>query len=170
MTRRLILMRHGKSDWDAGTLSDFDRPLARRGEKEVPRMARWLRDQKLIPGHIVSSPALRARQTTLLVVKELDCKHEDIEWRRDIYEAGMPRLLEALADLKRTAPLTLMVGHNPGMEDLVRHLAEGSTLPKEEKLLPTAAVICLELPDDWRGLRPSAARVVAHMRPRWLKE
>jgi phosphohistidine phosphatase len=168
MTRRLILMRHGKSDWATGAASDFDRPLNRRGEKDVPRMGAWLRKQGLVPDRIVSSPALRARQTALLAAVSLGYPEDRIEWRREIYEAGCERLLDLLGRLQPPVPLTLMVGHNPGFEDLIEHLAAANPLAGEDKALPTAAMVGLELPDDWTRLQSESGRVIGHMRPRWL--
>ena len=67
---KLFIMRHAKSDWSVPAGSDFDRPLARRGVRDAPRMAAWLAQQGVLPGMIVSSPALRAKQTVLAVVEK----------------------------------------------------------------------------------------------------
>jgi len=166
MTRLLIVMRHAKSDWDSGATSDFDRPLARRGERDAPRMGRWLREQRYIPQHIVSSPAARARETTIRVVKELGLQQAAVDWNRALYEADVEDLLEVIANCD--APTTLLIGHNPGLEALVRYLARPATLPPEPKVMPTAGVIVLELPEKARRAPRQQSRVVAHMRPRWL--
>lgn len=167
ITRLLIVMRHAKSDWDSSATSDFDRPLAPRGERDAPRMGRWLREQHYIPQHIVSSPAARARETTVRVVKELGLEETAVAWNRTLYEADVEHLLEVIAKCK--APTTLIVGHNPGLEALVRYLARPVTLPQEEKIMPTAAIVVLELPEVSRGLPRQQAKVVTHMRPRWLE-
>lgn len=166
MTRLLIVMRHAKSDWDSSATSDFDRPLAPRGERDAPRMGRWLREQHYIPQHIVSSPAARARETTIRVVKELGLEKAAVNWNRALYEADVEDLLEVI--VKCNAPTTLIVGHNPGLEALVRYLARPATLPQETKVMPTAGIVVLELPDDSRRLPRQQTKVVTHMRPRWL--
>jgi len=170
MSRRLIIMRHAKSDWDSAAPNDFDRPLARRGERDAPRVARWLQEQQLVPEHVISSPALRARETALRVVWELRLDEKHIDWADRIYEAEVRDLLEVLAGYREKTAITLLVGHNPGLEQLVRYLAQPATLPREDKLLPTAGIIVLELPDDWRVLPRGKAQVVTHMRPRWLTD
>ncbi|MGQ0658133.1 MAG: SixA phosphatase family protein [Chromatiales bacterium] len=168
VSRQLIIMRHAKSDWDSSAARDFDRPLAARGERDAPRMANWLREQQYTPQQVISSPALRARQTAMLVLRELGLAEGIITWSKEIYEAEVADLLKVLAECRTQVPVTLMVGHNPGLEGLVRHLGRPTTLPQEDKILPTAGLVVLELPDDWRRLRRQEARVVAYMRPRWL--
>lgn len=163
-------MRHGKSAWETGANSDFDRPLAPRGERDTPRIARWLRSQIKGPFHIVSSPALRARQTTALVAKELGVDPDDVDWQRGIYDATVQELLSTLAATVSPNETTVLIGHNPGLEELATYLADPKGLSDEPKVLPTSGVICLELPPGWTELRRGQCRVIAHMRPRWLKE
>ena len=113
--RRLLVMRHAKSDWDSGPGSDFDRPLAKRGERDAPRMGRWLREQALIPDRVVSSPAVRARQTCLLVCEALAIKKGQIHWEPEIYAAEVTTLLNVLARCPEKTQRLLLVGHNPGL-------------------------------------------------------
>ena len=63
--RELLILRHAKSAWDTDAVSDFDRPLAKRGRKDAPRMGKWLRRRRLVPGYVLSSPARRAPWTSL---------------------------------------------------------------------------------------------------------
>ena len=67
MPRELLILRHAKSAWDTNAPSDFERPLAKRGRRAAPRVGRWLEEQGLIPDHVVSSPAERAKQTVIAV-------------------------------------------------------------------------------------------------------
>ena len=170
MTACLVLMRHGKSDWETGAKSDFDRPLAPRGERDTPRIARWLHSRLKGPFHIVSSPALRARQTAGLVARELGLDADEIEWQPGVYDATLQALLSTLASAVSAEDTTVLIGHNPGMEELVTYLADPNGLPDEPKLLPTSGVICLELPGEAAGLQRGRCKVIAHMRPRWLKD
>ena len=162
-------MRHGKSAWETGAKSDFERPLAPRGERDTPRIARWLRSQVKGPFHIVSSPALRARQTAVLVAKELGVDPDEVDWRRDIYDATVQELLSMLAATVSPNETTVLIGHNPGLEELATYLVDPKGLSEEPKLLPTSAAICMELPPGWAELRQGQCRVIAQMRPRWLK-
>ncbi|WP_295542202.1 histidine phosphatase family protein [uncultured Thiohalocapsa sp.] len=170
MPRELLILRHAKSDWDGGATSDFERPLAKRGRKDAPRVGEWLYREGMIPTLIISSPAQRARETALKVCKCLDLAKRDIVWDADIYEADLPALLGVLSRVPASARLVLLVGHNPGLEDLLRYLAGADVdEPDDGKLLPTAAVARLEMPDDWSHLELGCAGLVGIVRPRQLK-
>ena len=94
MPRQLIIMRHAKSAWDTDAATDFERPLAKRGQRDAPRMGAWLQEQGIVPDFVVSSPAKRARQTVLKVCKPLGVKKKKIHWDARIYGAGAEELLE----------------------------------------------------------------------------
>jgi phosphohistidine phosphatase len=167
MPRELLLLRHAKSDWDSGAASDFERPLAKRGKNDAPKVGSWLYREGLVPDHVVSSPAERARQTATKVCKRLDFKKKRIVWDAKIYEAAVPTLLDVLARCPGEAATVLLVGHNPGLEELVLHLVgEEVERPADGKLLPTATVARLEMPDDWSRLAAGSAHLVSITRPR----
>lgn len=170
MARELLLLRHAKSDWDSDATSDIERPLAKRGRRDAPRIGEWLYREGLVPSLILSSPAERARETTLRVCKGLDYKKRDIKWDAAIYEADLETLLRVLGDYGQAPSTLLMVGHNPGLEDLLRYLADDDLDEvKEEKLLPTAALARLEMPDDWSSLEAGSALLARIVRPKTLK-
>ena len=169
MPRELLLLRHAKSDWDSGAPTDFDRPLNKRGKGDAPKVGAWLYREGLVPDYVVSSPAKRARQTALKVCKRLDFEKKRIVWETEIYEAGPPALLDVLARCPGEAAIVLLIGHNPGLEELVRHLAgEDLELPQDGKLLPTAAVARFEMPEDWTRLDRGGAHLISITRPRGL--
>lgn len=169
MPRELLLLRHAKSDWDSGNTADVDRPLSKRGKSDAPKVGAWLYREGLVPDHVVSSPAQRARQTAIQVSKCLDYKKKRIVWDDEIYEAGVPELLGVLARCPDTAATVLLIGHNPGLEELVRHLAgEDLAIPDDGKLLPTATIARLEMPNDWSQLGPGSAQLLSITRPRGL--
>lgn len=169
MPRELLLLRHAKSDWDSGAEDDFLRPLAKRGKKDAPRVGEWLYREGLVPDLVLSSPAERARQTTLKVCKSMDFGTKKVIWDEAIYEAGVDALLGVLARCPAGSSSVLLVGHNPGLEDLVRFLAGDEVdEPGDGKLMPTAAVARLEMPDDWGVLQPGCAHLVAITRPKGL--
>jgi phosphohistidine phosphatase len=142
---RLIIMRHGKSDWSEAGQADFDRPLARRGAKAVPRMAAWLAENGLVPDRIIASPALRARQTAEALAGEIGFNSENIKWDDRIYANSLADLLDVVADGCGDAPLVLIVGHNPGLDDLLQYLSLTPPSPNEDgKLLTTAALAVLD--------------------------
>jgi phosphohistidine phosphatase len=170
MPRELLILRHAKSDWSTGASSDFERPLAKRGKKDAPRVGKWLYQEGLVPDLVISSPAERARQTAVTVCKSLDYKKKKIQWDDKVYAAGVKELLAVLAHrCPRDQETVLLVGHNPGLEDLVLYLAGDEVdEPADGKLLPTAAVARLEMPDDWSALEAGCAHLVAVTRPRAL--
>ncbi|WP_462322321.1 SixA phosphatase family protein [Halochromatium sp.] len=170
MARELLLLRHAKSDWDSDAASDIERPLARRGKRDAPRIGEWLYREGLVPSLILSSTAERARETTLRVCKGLDYKKRDIKWEPAIYEASLKTLLDVLGDYAQSPNTLLMVGHNPGLEELLCYLAPDDVDEvKDEKLLPTAALARLEMPDDWAALEAGSAVLLRVVRPKALK-
>ncbi len=166
--RVLVVMRHAKSDWSGGELADFDRPLSARGRRDAPRMGRWLVEQGLAPACVLASPARRARDTTLAIVQELPAA-APIAWEPRLYAAELVDLLAVLAAAPQASPL-LLVGHNPGLEELVRWLL-GSAIGEvsaDGKIMPTAGVVALAMPQDWARLPAGSARLRTAMRPRAL--
>jgi phosphohistidine phosphatase len=165
----LILMRHAKSDWPDDVPRDADRPLAPRGTKDAPRMGRWLRKNGLIPDKVVSSPAQRACATAELVVEKLRIRKRRIVLDARIYEAGVRGLLEAVSEHGADSDTLMLIGHNPGLEELLLHLASES-VPRDErgKLMTTGAVAILEFDGRIDAAR-RRGRLLNLVRPRDLK-
>lgn len=170
MSRELLILRHAKSDWSDDALSDFERPLTKRGKRDAPLVGAWLYREGLVPDCVLSSPAARARDTALKVCKALDFKKKRITWDADLYDAGLEALLAALARCPADAPIVLLVAHNPGLEELLKHLlGTDDPDPNDDKLLPTATLARLEMPDDWSRLDAGCAVLLAIVRPKGLK-
>ena len=169
MSRNLLIMRHAKSAWDTDAATDFERPLAKRGQKDAPSMGGWLREKELVPDYLVSSPAERARQTAISVSKALDFKKKKINWDARIYGAGTEELLEVLAEAPKETKTVLIVGHNPGLEFLFAHLSgDSGGLGYESGLIKTATVVHLQMPDNWDNLAKGCATLVTVQSPREL--
>ena len=169
MSRELLVFRHGKSDWGAGAANDFDRPLNKRGRKSVKQMGRWIRDQCLLPARIVSSPATRARETAVGFCRSAGISESLIHWDERIYAASLGELLIVLEACPSGSERIMIVGHNPGFEDLVLFLSDQNVAwPKEAPLMPTAALAVFEMPADWSHLEENCARLVGITRPREL--
>jgi phosphohistidine phosphatase len=170
MSRELLLLRHAKSDWESDAPSDIERPLARRGKKDAPRIGECLYREGLVPALILSSPAERARETALRVCKALDYKKREINWESALYEADLKTLLAVLSNYAHAPSTVLLVGHNPGLEELLRYLAGDEVEElKEDKLLPTAALARLEMPDDWGLLDAGCAGLLTLVRAKALR-
>lgn len=168
MSRELLILRHAKSDWGSGATTDFERPLNKRGKHDAPRLGRWLHQQGLIPDRVISSPARRAKQTVQRVCHELGIDPETIVWEPRIYEAELAALLGALATHAGEARRVLLVGHNPGLDHLLRHLVPDAPVNEDGKLLTTAALARVELPDDWQNLSQGSGVLRQMVRPRDL--
>lgn len=165
-TKTLILMRHAKSDWGQGPElggRDIDRPLNARGVADSERMASWLGTRLAAPIHILISPARRAQQTAEALREKL--KVASFETHEPLYLAEQPLLGRIVADAQFAH--MLIVGHNPGMEELVEFLRPSIRFTSEfSKLMPTGAVYAFELPVEQGKLR--TARLLFHQRPKQL--
>ncbi len=165
----ILLMRHAKSSWEDASLSDFDRPLAGRGLKDAPRMGRYLRKTGYTPDYIVSSPAQRAKETTLLATKAMKCEESIINWDEDLYFSSTQAYLDAIRTAPKHAETTMLVGHNPLMESVGSGLSSGSD--RNAIRMPTAGLICLEsYGHQWESINWGSCQIKWMVIPRLLKE
>jgi len=165
MTRELLLLRHGKSDWDTG-VDDYHRPLKDRGKRGAQRIGVWLAQQKMVPDFIVTSPAERALVTAQKVCKAMGDGDAGIQLDKRIYAADIDELLAVLGDCPQEAGRVMLVGHNPGLEELLVWLVR-ETVPETDdgKLLPTATLARLQMPADWQALTAGCACLDSITRP-----
>lgn len=169
MTHELLLLRHAKSDWSVD-MDDFSRPLNKRGRRAAKRVGRWLHEQHLIPDTILSSPATRALTTAQRVCRQLDIDESAIVCDSRIYQADVLTLLAVLKS-RHQDQRVLLVGHNPGLEDLLLKLTSHSVpLSANGKYLPTAALAQLTFKGAWTELSEGAATLVTLIRPDSLPE
>lgn len=131
--KNLLLLRHAKSSWKDQDLPDFERPLNDRGRKAATLIGRYLVKEDISLDLVISSPAVRARQTIELVLRSAK---RSVELRFDqlIYEASPARLLEIISQIEDERKSVMLVGHNPGMEELLALLVGG------EQHMPTASL------------------------------
>ena len=165
MTRELLILRHGKSDWSQG-VDDFHRPLKDRGKRGAERIGVWLEQQGLLPDYVISSPAVRAIETARRLVHVIGMDSRQIKQEPAIYEAGLSALLEVLGACPHKAGRVVIVGHNPGLETLLMHLSDAKIpLPEDGNLLPTATLARLHMPADWSKLDRGCAECLSLIRP-----
>ena len=158
--KSLLLLRHAKSSWDDAGLDDFDRPLNDRGNKAAPVMGKWLRQKKLKPNLILSSPAVRAKQTTKLICENAGWSNE-VRYEGQIYEASVQRLFSLAMNIADEVELAVMVGHNPGFEELLE------ALTGEPGRMPTAAAALIELNvETWRKVKRGSGKLKWLRRPK----
>ena len=147
--KRLLIMRHGKSDWRADVASDYERPLNARGRRDVPYVARCLAEKKIIPDRVVSSPAQRAKETSELLCYELGLPKRLIHWQPTLYGAGMRSCLEIINNNIKEARTLLLVGHNPALDELVSYLSpEPPPRSLTGKLMTTSALAVFNVADE----------------------
>ena len=170
--KTLILMRHAKSSWKDRTLDEHDRPLKKRGRKAAPSMARWLATQGPMPDRVLCSSARRARET-LELMREATPELPEPEILPALYEAGSAALLGELRRQPETSRCVLVLGHQPGLGELLRLLARSVRRPEYRRAFakfPTAAVAVLEADiAAWPGLAPGTAELAAFVAPRELE-
>lgn len=157
--KTLLLMRHAKSSWKHEGLSDHERPLNGRGERDAPRMGRWLAQQDIQPDRILASSATRARMTADAVA-EARGRPGCIEVRDELYGAYPGDYIKLIRQVPDHAETVMIVGHNPSVAEFV------STLANEYTEMPTAAVACFDVAiTAWKAFVPPGKIV---LRGLWL--
>jgi phosphohistidine phosphatase len=172
LTKKLIILRHAKSGWDDPVARDFDRPLNARGEKAAQMMGLWMARNQITPDHVIASPAVRVVETIDKVAAGFGARIE-VKWERRIYLASSATLMDVLREVDDRYQTVLIVGHNPGLEDLVLDLAtKGADAPLRdlvETKFPTAAIAELELSiENWSKLDRDLGTLSRFTRPRDL--
>ena len=153
MSRELFILRHAKSDWDSGASKDSERPLNKRGSKEAPKIGAWMHEQGLMPAQVYCSTAVRARETLQAVAKELRLPSTHIHFMDALYLADLRTLLKTLAEIPPQHTSAMLVGHNPGLDELVSYLSHKAVpFTASGKLMTTACLAHFRLPDDWHEL------------------
>ena len=163
--RRLLLMRHAKSDWAEPGLADADRPLNKRGRRDAPRMAEWLAETGSVPDMILCSSAERTRETVELM-NEIWPNRVPVYTSRDLYLAAPETILRVIQSDGGDVARLMIVAHNPGLAALVSRVS-GQSLD-----VPTAAIAIFDASlHRWADLRsPSQLRLVTQTRPKSLSE
>ena len=160
--KTLLVLRHAKSSWSDSALDDHERTLNQRGLRDGPRMGKLVREHGLTPDVIISSDAVRARLTAAAVAQAAGYR-QDIRFEEALYAASAADILAVLRTVTQaTAGTVMIVGHNPGLEELVAQLTG------EQPDLPTAALAQIVLPiDRWRDLKKTTrGRLLDLWRPK----
>ena len=160
--KTLLLLRHAKSSWADPGQPDFERPLNERGRQTAPVIGRFLVQRMLKPDTVVCSPAERARETAALVLAAAELS-PTVRYDARIYEASAPRLLEVVQEIAEPAATAMLVGHNPGMEELI------TLLTGERERMQTAALACVVFDlAAWAAVAPETGRLAWLIRPKEL--
>ncbi|HEC14932.1 MAG TPA: histidine phosphatase family protein [Rhodospirillales bacterium] len=169
--KTLFLLRHAKSSWKKPTLADFDRPLKGRGRKACKLMGAYLDGHGIKPHIILCSAAKRARQTLLEINGEWPLSVPTL-FKESLYHASPITMLQHLRGLDDAIASAMIIGHNPGLEDLAYALTgsgDVEALEAMERKFPTAALAVLSAPiGTWRELGPGGARLDRFVQPKDL--
>lgn len=144
-------------------MKDFDRPLNKRGTEAAPLIGKFMRERKARPDLIITSPAVRAKMTAALVVESGELQ-ADLLYDERIYGADVSALLKVVSQLDEAAQTVLLIGHNPGLQELLKFLTG------EEHEFPTAALASVSLePDEWSGVGQGSGRLEWLVTPQSLE-
>lgn len=167
-SRRLVALRHAKSAWPL--LADHERPLAPRGRRDAPAAGHWLREAGCVPDLVMCSSARRARQTWDLVAAEAEFgASTPVIYEARLYGASPEELLGVVREIPAQVATLMLIGHNPGVQELMLMLAgeaDGYALEQTRTKFPTSAIAVLRVPGPWSSLEPGAARLTEMVVPR----
>ena len=159
--KHLVLVRHAKSSWDSD-VDDPDRPLSGRGRRDARAVGELLIERGLTPDLVLCSTATRTRQTWAGATAA-GANAGQVRFERSIYHAWVPELVHLVRSVADTVPTLLMIGHAPGIPDLVEHLAErehdSEMWARLDTKFPTAAVAVLQVTGPWSGVGKGRARL-----------
>jgi phosphohistidine phosphatase len=162
----LYLLRHAKSSWDDSTLADHDRPLAPRGLRAAKVVAEHLRREGIAPELVLCSSSTRTRETLTQIAPGLG-KGAVVEIERRLYAASGPELLTRLHEVRDEIESVMLIGHNPGIQDLALSLAgDGPEIARMRRKFPTAALATLMVNGGWRELAAGSAELVSFVKPK----
>jgi len=170
--RRLLLLRHAKTERPEPGKRDRDRKLTARGYSDAPVMGAYMAHHRLVPDLALVSPVARAEETWALVAAAFKKAPRMVQDPR-IYNASTETLSELISETK-DAPTLLVVGHNPGLHDLAVQLIASGDVEARERVnekLPTSGLVVIEFAfDDWSRLHRSSGRLERFVSPRLIAE
>jgi phosphohistidine phosphatase len=164
----LYLLRHAKSSWADPTLADRERPLAPRGRRDAKRLAKYLRQLGCQPALVLCSAAKRTRETLELLRPAFG--NSAVVLEEELYAASSDELLNRVRVVPDTVASVMLIGHNPGLNQLALVLASGGDqLERLQAKFPTAALATLVLAKSWSQLAPAEATLEAYVVPKQLR-
>lgn len=167
--RTLLLLRHAKAKPAQPQRDDIDRPLTSTGRKAAKQIGRWIQEYGIPIDWVICSPASRTRGTLSIARDFFELQEEQIVIDEQLYLASLDQLLTLLAKAPTEPHNLMLVGHNPGMEDLLTYLC-GEDIPRTAsgKLMPTATLAVITLPNDWHKIKANRGKLVNLIRPKEL--
>ncbi|MFL9499362.1 SixA phosphatase family protein [Rhodopseudomonas palustris] len=173
--RRLILLRHAKTERDAPSGRDHDRRLEDRGRSDAAEIAAWLAAEHLVPDQVLISTATRTRQTWDVLSELFPANREpQVEYLPEMYSASSSQLLQAIHEVSAGINQLMLIGHNPGLHELALALTCTCNEAERRKLsgsMPTAAVVVIDFPiADWADASFGTGKLQHFVSPKVLRE
>lgn len=158
--KRLYLVRHSKSDQDDPSVTDFNRPLNKRGHADAPAMASILRTRAFIPEHIVSSPANRAKNSAEYFNKEF--QSATIEYDKSLYHGDIDDIINVCIKLNNSVQSVMLVGHNPGITFFANVICDANI-----GNVPTTGILVIDVDtEDWQDMDMSRLKLIDFLFPK----
>ncbi len=165
--KRLIIVRHAKSDWGHEGLKDIDRPLNQRGYRDAYDMANWYSERYDKPDLIVTSDATRALSTAFIFARVMEIPSGTVSVKPEIYEANTEKLRSVISNLPDTANTVMLFGHNPGLTNFANAMCEDLDFDN----VPTTGVLALDLnTKSWKDSGSIQGKTVFYKYPKEFKQ
>ena len=153
--KTLYLVRHAKSSWKYPKLDDFERPLNKRGRRNAPFMGSVLKELKVAPDLVLSSPANRAATTARTIADHIDYPLDNIQYSEIIYSFSENALIHVIRQIDDKIKAAMIVGHNPGLNGIANYLGD-----RPVSNIPTAGIYCLDLDiASWSNIRENCGKL-----------
>lgn len=163
--KKLFIIRHAKSDWSNPFLSDFDRPLSKRGKTNAPFMGKLLKTKEIYPDLVLSSPAKRAKKTAQKIAKEIGFNKKEILFNENIYESSSNTLLNIIKSIDKKYNIVFLVGHNPGLNMIAYNLI------RFDDNIPTCGVLQIDLDIEyWNEISDYNSKLISFEYPKKYKD
>ena len=163
--KKLYVIRHAKSSWADPTLSDFDRPLKKRGKNDAPLIGKILNEEEEKPDLILSSPAKRALSTAIKILKELNIEKEKIVVNEQLYCSDIYEIQQILTEIEKEIDVVYLIGHNPELLDFVYYLCDS-----ELEKLSTCGVVKINLDiESWNKIKGNCGKIERYITPKMFK-
>ena len=162
--KKIFLVRHAKSYWGDQSLSDFDRPLNKRGKSDAPLMGKILKGKRVKPDLIISSPAKRAKKTAMVIADKICFPENKISFNEELYEASTNDILRVLKKIDEGHKSVMLFGHNPGLTLLNNFISDNYI-----DNIPTCGVVALEFDKNWKELDKSSCTQLFFEYPKHFK-
>ena len=162
--KRLILVRHAKADRSIDFINDIERPLTMQGYSDAIKVSHELRQLKIVPDQIISSTAIRAYTTAMIVANDINFPLSRIELNHSLYLAGTENYISIIRTAGKHTDTLMLAGHNPDMEDLV------SSISGKAESFPTMGICVVTIKSkSWKKFKPESCKIEKVIKPKSLK-